>query len=65
MSLPIPLLDRWARTSQQQARRNAMVATTELTHRRIERDEVEAYLAARTSRAEERPAPVGAVAATR
>ncbi|MGZ5405804.1 MAG: hypothetical protein ACXWDL_14215 [Nocardioides sp.] len=43
--MTVPLLDRWARASQQGARRNAMVATTELTRRRIERDEVEGYLA--------------------
>lgn len=70
MQLPIvPLVDRWAVRSQQESRRNAMVATTELTRRRIERDEVEAYLADRADRAPrrtaERPEPVGAVAATR
>lgn len=48
----VPLVDLWARQSQQQARRNAMVATTELTRRRIERDEVEAYLAGHTTRHE-------------
>lgn len=40
----LPLLDHWARRSQQAARRNAMVATTEATRRRVERDDVAAYL---------------------
>jgi hypothetical protein len=43
----IPLLDRWARSSQQQARRNAMIASTRLTQRRIEREEVDRFLASR------------------
>jgi hypothetical protein len=42
----LSLLDRWARSSQQGARRNAMLATTEATRRRVERDEVAAYLQA-------------------
>lgn len=50
MIVLIPLLDRWARSSQQQARRNAMIASTRLTQRRVEREEVDRYLAA-TSRA--------------
>ena len=62
--MKLPLLDRWARASQQGARRNAMVATTELTRRRIERDEVEAYLTTRR-RTAQRPESVGAVAAVR
>ena len=62
----VPLLERWARASQQGARRNAMLATTELTRRRIERDEVEAYLASRaTRRTAEHTVTVRAVAATR
>lgn len=36
----------WARESNQQARRNAMVSSTELAARRHERTEVEAYVAA-------------------
>ena len=48
--LQVPLLDRWARASQQGSRRNAMVAATALTQRRVERDEVEAYLGGRTGR---------------
>jgi hypothetical protein len=35
----------WAASSQQQSRRNAMIATTSLTQRRVERLEVERYLA--------------------
>lgn len=38
---------RWAVASQQQARRNAMVAATALTQRRAEVREVEDYLASR------------------
>ena len=40
-------LERWAVTSQQQARRNAMVAATALTQRRTEVREVQDFLAAR------------------
>lgn len=43
-------LDRWARASQQAARRNAMVAATEAVRRRAEREEAEAYVAAATAR---------------
>ena len=45
---PIPFVHgllSWPRTSQEQARRNAMVATTACTQRRVERQDVEAYLA--------------------
>ena len=64
--MKLPLLDRWAHASQQGARRNAMVATTALTRRRIERDEVEAYLASRAhARTTEHPAPVEAIVAAR
>lgn len=59
------LIHRWAVRSQQGSRRNAMVATTHLTMRRIERDQVEAYLAALAPRRTEHPEPAGAVAATR
>jgi hypothetical protein len=38
---------RWDLTSQQQSRRNALAGSTELAHRREERLEVEAFLAAR------------------
>lgn len=37
----------WAQRAQQQARRNAMVALTECTQRRAEREEVERFLAGR------------------
>jgi len=40
-------VDRWAVTSQHQARRNAMVAATALTQRRAEAREVADFLAAR------------------
>ncbi len=43
--LTLPLIDRWAVSSQQTARRNAMIATTALTQRRAERIEVEEFLA--------------------
>ena len=37
----------WAQQAQQQARRNAMIALTECTQRRAEREEVDRYLAER------------------
>jgi hypothetical protein len=40
----------WPVASQQHARRNALIASTELTQRRKEIDEVEEFLAARTPR---------------
>lgn len=62
----LPLVDRWATRSQQGSRRNAMVATTELTRRRIEHDEVESWLAARLPRRTSEPVVrAGARAATR
>jgi phage portal protein BeeE len=39
-------LDRWSVDSQLRARRNAMVAATQLAQLRAERDEVEDYFAA-------------------
>ena len=48
---PVRLWDRlkaWPVESQLGARRNAMVATTTLTARRAEREDVEAYLRSRT-----------------
>jgi hypothetical protein len=42
------MVDRWAVGSQQTARRNAMIASTALTQRRAERDEVEEFLASLT-----------------
>ena len=60
------LIHRWAVRSVQGSRRNAMVASTDLTRRRVERDEVEAFLAHRTGRrTAKRPEARGAVTATR
>ena len=42
---PLQWLEAWAVASQQRARRNAMIATTALAHRRAELLEVEEYLA--------------------
>ncbi|WP_408896251.1 hypothetical protein ACJ5H2_15185 [Nocardioides sp. R1-1] len=50
MSLPATvtrLAHTWSAALQQQARRNAMVALTACTQRRAEREDVEAFLAAR------------------
>jgi hypothetical protein len=41
---------RWGRTSQDAAVANARAASTELARRRVERDEVELYLATRATR---------------
>ena len=49
----------WPVASQQQARRNAMVALTACAHRRAEREDVASYLAERATRSE-RPAAVAA-----
>lgn len=46
------LAHRWAISSQQQARRNAMVATTACTGRRAVRLEVEEFLTAHTHTAD-------------
>jgi hypothetical protein len=40
----VDLLARWHVRSHEGARRNAMIATTELTQRRFEREEVEEFL---------------------
>ncbi|WP_121252094.1 hypothetical protein [Nocardioides ferulae] len=45
--------DRWSVQAQQQARRNAMIASTVLAQRRAEHVEVEEFLAARFGRAAE------------
>ncbi len=47
---PVTWLQAWAVASQQQARRNAMVASTALAQRRAELLEVEEYLAGLTTR---------------
>jgi hypothetical protein len=44
--MPLGLVGRWATRSQEQARRNAMTACTALAARRLERLEVEEYVAA-------------------
>ncbi len=57
---PLGLVARWSTRSQEQARRNAMAACTVLTARRLERIEVEefvaGYLAQRARKASEAPA---------
>ncbi|MET1058280.1 MAG: hypothetical protein ABWX84_01700 [Nocardioides sp.] len=42
---PLHWIDTWSVASQQQARRNAMIASTALAQRRAEIDEVEEFLA--------------------
>lgn len=42
---PLVLVDRWSARSQEQARRNAMAACTVLAARRLERIEVESFIA--------------------
>jgi hypothetical protein len=61
MSLtPLAVVGRWSTRSQEQARRNAMAACTVLAARRLERLEVEAFvadhLARRSSSASREPA---------
>ena len=52
-------VDRWALASQEQARRNAMVAATALRRRRAETREVEDFLAAHgVRRAADPPEPL-------
>ena len=50
MATPLATLLRWPVESQQRARRNALVASTELAQLRHERDEVEEFLAAHARR---------------
>lgn len=47
----------WNRQTQQHARRNAMIALTECTQRRAEREEVERFLAERDAAPAARTAP--------
>lgn len=47
------LVERWAVSSQQTARRNAMIASTALTQRRAERLDVDEFLASLTQAAQE------------
>jgi len=49
---PLGLVGRWATTSQEQARRNAMAACTTLAARRLERLDVESFVAEYLSRRE-------------
>jgi hypothetical protein len=42
---PLALVGQWATRSQEQARRNAMAACTVLAARRLERNDMEAYVA--------------------
>ena len=57
---PLVLVGRWSTRSQERARRNAMAACTNLAARRLERLDVEAFiaecLARRTGRATGEPA---------
>jgi hypothetical protein len=46
LSIPMQRLESWAVASQQQARRNAMIASTAAAQRRAELNEVEDFLAA-------------------
>jgi hypothetical protein len=64
---PLGLVGRWSTRSQEQARRNAMAACTVLTARRLERLEVEEYIAGylaahTTTTTEAEPAPVAPAA---
>lgn len=45
LAAPLGLVARWSTRSQEQARRNAMTACTILTARRVERVEVEDFIA--------------------
>jgi hypothetical protein len=47
---PLGLVARWSTRSQEQARRNAMAACTILTARRMERVEVEEFIAGHLAR---------------
>ena len=49
---PLGLVGRWSTGSQDQARRNAMAACTILAARRLERREVEAFVAEALARRE-------------
>lgn len=50
----VQAVQNWPVTSQQAARRNALVASTALTQLRIERAEIEAYVEAAAARHEVR-----------
>ncbi|MGH3361421.1 MAG: hypothetical protein ACRDOM_03090 [Nocardioides sp.] len=57
--MTLPFLNRWAVTSQQTSRRNAMLASTALTQRRIEQAEVEEFLASLAAPADQPVAAPG------
>jgi hypothetical protein len=58
LSIPFRRIDAWAVASQQQARRNAMIASTAAAQRRAELNDVEDFLAALTARSNEVQSPV-------
>lgn len=58
---PLVLVARWSTRSQEQARRNAMAACTILTARRVERVEVEEFVAEHLARLSQQTAPAPAV----
>jgi hypothetical protein len=53
---PLLLVTQWANHSQERARRNAMSACTTLAARRLERLEVQAFVAEHLARRDERTA---------
>ena len=55
---PLGLVGRWSTRSQEQARRNAMAACTVLAARRLERLEVEEYVASHLARLNQEPKAV-------
>lgn len=60
---PLGLVAGWSTRSQEQARRNAMAACTVLAARRLERLEVEEYVAGHLARHAEEAQPTGTTAA--
>lgn len=54
---PLQVISSWAAAAQQQACRNAMVASTALAKKRAERLGVEEFLARRLGRTTETPQP--------
>ncbi|HWM72184.1 MAG TPA: hypothetical protein VNQ53_00500 [Nocardioides sp.] len=55
ISALIHSLRSWPQTSQEQARRNAMIAATACAQRRVERQDVDDYFASRTAPADPLP----------
>lgn len=60
-AVPLGLVARWSTRSQEQARRNAMAACTVLTARRVERVEVEEFVADYLARRTASTAPAPAI----